>query len=276
MVMWPLSICLLRSCQALAAAMVVLVAGVAGARPVTLPPANSGYDSQLGGAYEPAPGVAVVSRDRGDEPAAGIYSICYLNAFQTQAEEADWWRKHHDALLLRDAAGKYVEDENWPGEMLLDTSTDEKRQAIAAIVGEWIDKCAADGFQAVEPDNLDTWTRSGGRLSVTDNLTMARLLADRAHRAGLAIAQKNAAELGELGRMLANFDFAIAESCQAFEECETYLAAYGDRVFEIEYPDEKRDLFAEACAARGDRIAVVLRDPDLSEPGSAPYRFKTC
>lgn len=245
-------------------------------KPVLPPPANAGYDSQLGGVYPPPEGVTVVSRDREAKPAEGLYTICYVNAFQTQAHDSAWWKKHHDRLLLRDADGKYVEDENWPGEIVLDTSTDEKRAGILDIVGGWIDKCAADGFQAVEPDNLDTWTRSDGRLSLADNLVMARLLADRAHRAGLAIGQKNAAELDDLGRLVAGFDFAIVESCQKFAECDRYIGAYGARVFEIEYPSEERDLFGEACAARGDRIAVVLRDRALTKPGDPDYLFKSC
>jgi hypothetical protein len=243
---------------------------------VTPPPANSGYDSQLGGSYPPPAGVAVISRDREEKPAAGLYTICYVNTFQTQAHEAGWWKKHHDKLLLRNADGRYVEDESWPGEILLDISTETKRSAILAVVGEWIDRCAADGFQAIEPDNLDSWTRSEGALSLADNLVMARLIADRAHRAGLAVAQKNAAELGDLGRLVAGFDFAIVESCQQFGECDSYMAAYGDRVFEIEYPHEARDLFKEACAARGDRIDVVLRDRELTRPGDAAYRFDRC
>ena len=201
-----------------------------------LPPANAGYDSQLGGAYPPAAGVTVVSRDREEAPAAGLYSICYVNAFQTQAHEAGWWKQNHDRLLLRTASGAYAEDDNWPGEILLDTSSEEKRAAILAIVGPWIDRCAADGFQAVEPDNLDSWTRSDGRLTASDNLLMARMIADRAHRNGLAAAQKNAGELGELGRLLGGLDFAVVESCRQFGECDGYMAVYGDRVFAIEYP----------------------------------------
>jgi hypothetical protein len=268
----------LRRVPALLAAAFCLHCGPAPAEPARAmpPPANGGYDSQLGGAYPPAKGVAIVSRDREEPPAAGLYSICYVNAFQTQAHEADWWKNEHKELLLRSAAGGYAEDENWPGEILLDTSTEEKRHKILAVVGPWIDKCADDGFQAIEPDNLDTWTRSDGRLSLADNLVMARMIADRAHRVGLAVGQKNASELGELGRLVAGFDFAVVESCQQFEECDRYIAAFGDRVLEIEYPDEGRDLFAEACAARGEKISVVLRDRDLTMPGDPAYRFDGC
>ena len=37
------------------------------------------------------------------------------------------------------------------------------------------------------------------------------MISDRAHRNGLAAAQKNAGELGELGRLLGGLDFAGRE-----------------------------------------------------------------
>jgi Glycoside-hydrolase family GH114 len=40
-------------------------------------------------------------------------------------------------------------------EIILDTSTAAKRTEIATILNGWIDECADDGFNAVEPDNLD-------------------------------------------------------------------------------------------------------------------------
>ena len=53
----------------------------------------------------------------------------------------------------------------------LDTRTDAKRRQLARIVGRWIDGCAADGFDAVEFDNLDDQL---GRLSLTDGGLRAR------------------------------------------------------------------------------------------------------
>jgi len=47
------------------------------------PPGGGGLDYQLGGAYDPPAGVDIVVRDSTDEPAAGVYSVCYLNGFQT-------------------------------------------------------------------------------------------------------------------------------------------------------------------------------------------------
>jgi hypothetical protein len=239
------------------------------------PRANAPYDAQLGGVYPPADGVEIVSRDRNDPPADGVYSICYLNAFQTQAEDSGWWKKNHPDLLLRSGTG-YFEDPNWPDEILLDTSTEEKRAGILSVIGRWIDECAENGFRAIEPDNLDTWTRSDGKLNAASNILMAAMIVERAHAKGLAAAQKNASELGPVGKSVIGFDFAIAESCQVYDECDNYIAVYGDHVFEIEYPDEKRDHFADACAARGDRISIVLRDHDLSAPDDPNYRYQTC
>jgi Glycoside-hydrolase family GH114 len=133
----------------------------AGPAGVMLPPAGR-FDYQIGGAYPPARGTAIVTRDRHDPPAPGTYSICYVNAFQTQPEETAWWRSEHPDLVLP------VEDPQWPGEYLLDLSTPATRTAAAAVVGGWIDGCAAAGYRAVEPDNLDSWTRSGGRLTSAD------------------------------------------------------------------------------------------------------------
>src|SRR5262247_2141813 len=67
---------------------------------LTLPPENAGLDYQLGGAYPPPSGVQIVSRDRTASPAAGLYSICYVNGFQIQPGEAASWMKDHADLIL--------------------------------------------------------------------------------------------------------------------------------------------------------------------------------
>src|SRR5580693_8341582 len=128
----------------------------AAAQSIALPPANGRFDYQIGGAYKPLPSVTVVDRDRTSHPAKGVYNICYVNAFQTQAYQDSWWKAQHSALLLRTTAGKLVEDPGWPGEILLDTATASDRTRLASVIGKWIDGCAAKGFNAVEPDNLDS------------------------------------------------------------------------------------------------------------------------
>jgi Glycoside-hydrolase family GH114 len=243
---------------------------------VTLPPIHGRFDYQIGGAYRPRSDVRIVDRDRMSTPAKGVYSICYVNAFQTQPEEDAWWKRVHPDLLLRNSAGHTVGDPGWPGEILLDTSTSAKRAALITVLGSWMDGCARKGFRAVEPDNLDSWTRSGGRLTKADNLAMAVLIVRRGHADGLAVAQKNTTELGSAGRRTAHFDFAIAEECQVYAECGDYTKWYGHRVIEIEYTDNGRAYFTKACKARGTKISIILRDRDVVPKGDKAYRYQVC
>ncbi|GIF22283.1 hypothetical protein BJ973_002607 [Actinoplanes tereljensis] len=235
------------------------------------PPANGRFDYQLGGAYPPAAGVAIVDRDRTAQPAPGVYSICYVNAFQTQPAENTWWSANHDDLLLRSKGDGYLTDPDWPGERILDISTDAKRAALAGIVGDWFAGCAKQGFRAVEPDNLDSYTRSNSRLKQSDSLAYARLLKERAHREGLAIAQKNAPDLAGLG-----FDFAVAEECAVYDECDAYRKIYGEQVYEIEYTDNGIDAYRQACRADGDRISIILRDRDVVPVATPGYHYEFC
>ncbi len=240
---------------------------------VQLLPTTGAVDYQLGGAYDPPDGVDIFARDRNEPPAEGTYSICYINGFQTQPGELDAWP---DELLLRDFAGEVVFDPNWPDEALLDTSTDESRDAIAVIVEPWIDGCADDGYDAVEFDNLDTYARSAGALTLDDNLALATRLVEIAHDRGLAAGQKNASEDAETLHATAWFDFAIAEECAVFEECGAYTAVYGEHVIDIEYSDVEGFSFEDACADPATPTLTVLRDRELTTPASEEYVFALC
>ncbi len=242
---------------------------------MTPPPPGVVADYQLGGPYPPADDVRLVVRDRTAEPAAGLYSVCYVNAFQTQPDETDDWLREHPDLLLR-VDGSPVEDPGWPGELLLDTSTAGKRAALADVVGAWIDGCADAGFEAVEADNLDSATRSDGALTMADAYAYSALLSARAHARGLAYAQKNTAETTAEQARAAGFDFAVAESCELYAECDDYTAVHGDRVIEVEYSDDGREPFEAACAARGGEVSVVYRDRELLPRGVPGYEFDHC
>ncbi|MCU7825940.1 endo alpha-1,4 polygalactosaminidase [Kitasatospora sp. DSM 101779] len=245
-------------------------ANAGGGGAVVLPEPGISFDYQIGGAYPPPPGVRAVSRDRAAQPAPGLYNICYVNAFQAQPDATDWWQAHHPDLLLRSGDAPVV-DRDWH-EALLDISTAAKREQLAGIVGEWIDGCAAAGFQAVEADNLDSHERSEGLLTADHDLSFGKLLVDRAHARGLAIGQKNAAGLARQGRGL-GFDFAVAEECGQYDECGAYADAYDDRVFVIEY---KAEGLAAACRSWGKRLSVVLRDRNVVPAGDGGYRRRTC
>jgi len=238
-------------------------------------PTSGRVDYQLGGGYEPPTGTTIVARDRTDEPAAGIYSICYVNGFQSQGADASFWLDEHPELVLRDASGDPIYDANWPDEFLFDTSTEAKRIALGDIVGEWIDGCAADGFNAVEFDNLDSFTRSGDLLIEDNNVAYAQILVSRAHENFLQAGQKNSAELSANGPSI-GFDFAVAEECHRWDECPAYTEVYGQYVIDIEYFDDLRGSVADVCADENTPALTVVRDRNLTTPESADYRYEAC
>jgi hypothetical protein len=230
---------------------------------VRLPPRHTGFDYQIGGAYPPPAGVRIVSRDRSDSPAPGLYNICYVNAFQAQPQERASWPAD---LLLRDAHGTVVVDEDW-NEALLDLRTPARRERVARRVNSWIDDCADKGFDAVEPDNYDSYTRSRRLLTATDATAFMRLLSGHAHARHLAVGQKNTAELA--GQRAHNgLDFAVAEECGQYDECGVYAEAFDDRVVDVEYTDSG---LRRALARWGGRLSIVRRDRDVSTPDSADY-----
>lgn len=234
---------------------------------VRLPPRNAGFDYQIGGPYKPPSGVRIVGRDRTASPAPGLYNICYVNAFQAQPDADRLWPAD---LLLHDADGEVVVDEDWD-EALLDIGTAAKRERIAARVGEWIDGCAEKGFDAVEPDNYDSYTRSDGLLTANDATAFIALLSQHAHARHLAIGQKNTVELAGQ-RKKAGLDFAVAEECGQYDECGVYAEAFDDRVVDIEYTDSG---LRKALSGFGDRLSIVRRDVLVSTPGSEGYVRRT-
>jgi len=220
-------------------------------------------------------GTAIVVRDSSAEPAAGVYSICYVNGFQSQpADTADWLSSHPDLVL--GGPTDPVVDANWPDEIIFDTSTPARRAGIVAALRPTLERCAQAGFNGVEIDNLDSFTRSGGALTAADNIALVTLFTEETHRLGLTIGQKNSAELAARLWSEVGFDFAVAEECDRFAECGVYTDAYGDNVLDIEYSDDLRDSFAETCA-RGDRPqSIVLRDRELVADTDPGYEFERC
>lgn len=248
-----------------------------------LPPTSGVFDYQLGGAYDEVDlgdgpeAIDVVVRDATAHPLDGAYSVCYVNGFQTQPGDAEAWLDR-DELLLHDANGELVIDPEWEDEYILDPGTPEQRDGILSILGPVIDGCADDGFDAVEIDNLDTWTRFD-EIDEGAAQALAAAYVDRAHEAGMAIAQKNAAEITRLAHDELGFDFAITEECGVWSECGSYTGVYGDHVLQIEYPDalEKEGKTFEEVCGQGDRAPLtILRDGDLVAAGSAEYVYDAC
>jgi hypothetical protein len=245
------------------------------------PQPDAGFDYQIGGDYPLPAGATVVARDwfAGTAPPDPAYGICYVNAFQTQDDEPGVRRPDERSAWPRGLVLRRLgDDPEWGGEYLVDISTRAKRRRAADHLQPTIRTCAEKGFEAVEYDNLDSWTRFDGTpregdvpFGEGDAIAFARLIAGRAHALGLAVGQKNTPQLTR--RQARVFDFAIAEECARYRECGRYRRLHGDRVIAIEY--RRRD-FRRACRTIGGRVSVVLRDRGVTRPGSRAYIRHAC
>lgn len=183
----------------------------------------------------------------------GIRVICYMSM-------GTWedWRPDADDFPAEVIGLGWDE---WPGERFLDI---RRIDLLAPILTARLDLCASKGFDAIEPDNIDTYGNdaevTGFPLTEADQLTFNRWLAAAAHERGLAIGQKNAPELTE--SLVQEFDFMVAEDCLVDGWCDLaspYLEA-DKAVFAIEYTDHmiEKDFLA-ACAVQTDPFSFVLK-----------------
>ena len=246
-----------------------------------MPPVDAGFDYQLGEAYPPPDGVTVVARDWFlSSPLEGGYSICYVNAYQTQPDDESIERPDElegwpPGLVLTDLP----DDPSWPGEKLVDLSSADRRERAANHVSPMLEACSEKGFDGVELDNLDSWTRlqdTGETVPFGQDeaVAYAKLLTVRAHELGLAVARKNTPQLDrETSIEIAGFDFAIAEECGAFDECDVYRDVFGAHVLVIEYSESG---FDAACRNVGNSVSVILRDLDLVAVHTPGYRYDAC
>ena len=136
---------------------------------------------------------------------------------------------------------------------------------LAEIVGRWAEGCARDGFDAVEYDNLDSFTRSHGLITPQAGGRLRPAARPRRARAGLAAGQKN---LAGFDGTTVGFDFAVAEECGRYRRVRRATSRdFGDRVLAIEYRRARLppDLRAVRRPARG-RAARPRPEPDRRAP----------
>lgn len=248
------------------------IAACSGGPDPVQPPPGVAFDYQLSGDYPLADGVGLVVRQWSDgEAEPGVYSVCYVNAFQTEAEPGspDGVENWPDGLVWEEA-----EDPNWPGEHPIDISSNRQRRIAVEFLEARFRECVARGFDAVELDNLDSFTRyPDAPFDRDDAIAYARLLVEAATDLGLAVGQKNTVELLDVARTEIGFGFAIVEQCGQYDECQAYIDTFEGRVYDIEYTEEG---LAAACEAIGDDVGVILRDLQLVPAGEPGHVRQTC
>lgn len=183
----------------------------------------------------------------------GIKVICYFSAGTWE----DW----------RPDAGEYPEEiigdawDEWDGERFVDI---QRIDLLAPILEARMDMCAEKGFDAIDPDNIDSYSADTGfPLTEQDQLAFNTWIAGAAHERGLAVGQKNVPEL--TAELESSFDFAVSEDCFDDSWCaelDPYIAA-GKPVFAIEYTDRHVE-FDEMCSTFARTgFSGVLKHRDL-------------
>ena len=236
----------------------------------TATPAPSGWQPEPGATWQwqldtpdidAIPDVAIIDLDGVDasrETVArlhdhGIRVICYVSVGTWE----DW--RPDAAAFPPELIGDLVE--GWDGERYLDI---RRLDLLGPLLEARFDACRDTGFDAIEPDNMDSWgADTGFPLDEDDALRFARWLADAAHARGLAIAQKNAPELATA--LVDRFDLAITEDCVADGWCEAmrpYLDA-GKPVLAAEYTDRMDEATFDASLSRLDpaRLLAAAQAP---------------
>lgn len=226
------------------------------------PTGQLSWDIQLTGELNLDPNADVVDVDVFDTPietiqalkAQGKKVICYLSAGSFE----DW---RPDAYKFPSSVkGK---SNGWAGENWLDI---RQTKILKPIMAARIKLGMEKGCDAIDADNVDGFTNDTGfALKSSHQLTYNKMLASMAHTRGLAIGLKN--DLLQTSQLVSVFDFAINESCFAYDECdllEPFIAA-GKPVLAIDY--ENGTEICDEANAMG--FSMLLKDDILSMPGTS-------
>ncbi|MFP5347592.1 MAG: endo alpha-1,4 polygalactosaminidase [Actinomycetes bacterium] len=176
--------------------------------------------------------------------------ICYVSV-------GTWEAYRDDAQgFPEEVRGRALED--WPDERWLDI---RQRAVLAPVLLKRLDTCRDNGFDAVEPDNVDAFANdSGFPLTAQDQLDFNRWIADEAHARGLGVGLKN--DLAQVPQLVEHFDFAVNEECAQYDECaelKPFVSA-GKAVLHAEY-EMTADSFCAQSGPPG--FSSILKRYDL-------------
>ena len=236
------------------------------AAPLAAQQAGAPWDWQLQAPLDLAAPVATIGLDPDEVTAAdiaalharGVTTICYVSIGTVE----DWRSDATDfapQVIGRDYAA-------WPGERFLDL---RRADLLVPLMQARFARCAAMGFDAVEPDNMDVHANlSGFAVTGADVVAYVRTLADIAHGLGLQIGQKNAPDLtADLAPYL---DFIITENCLTDGWCDqiAIYAATGRAILAAEYDIAPDDQPAYCRAALAGGMSMIFKSDDLDGSGS--------
>jgi hypothetical protein len=172
-------------------------------------------------------------------------------------------------------------DEKWlniaPGATGINPSTGQPEDRQAFILDQMRARVAqvkADGFDAVEFDNVDGWQNNTGlHLTADQQLVYDSNLANIAHAATLSAGFKNDTDqiADSAGALYQWFDFAINEQCAQYRECAKYqpFLTANKAVFQVEYKLSTGKFCPSSNAAD---LNAILKTFDLFDLPWTPCR----
>ncbi len=191
--------------------------------------------------------------------AQGKHVICYIDVGTWEE-----WRPDADEF----PASVIGKSNGWPGEKYLDVAD---TSVLEPIMTKRLEMCKEKGFDAVEPDNMDTYeegSKTGFDITAAEQLTYDEWVATEVHSLGMAVLQKNDGE--QTAQLEPYFDGALTEQCNQYDECsnfDAYLAA-DKPVLNAEY-----ELSTSAFCAADNAAGIMGVHYDLELDGKT---FEPC
>lgn len=156
--------------------------------------------------------------------ALGRDVICYFSAGTYEP-----WRPDAEMFAAFEIGNPHV---GYPNEFWVNITNPD----VVKLMINRMDIAVTLGCDGVELDNVDSFVNDTGfNTTQQDALVYTRILANEAHKRGLAVALKNNVEL--VADVVDYFDLLINEECFEWNECEGYLPIInaGKPVFNAEY-----------------------------------------
>lgn len=161
--------------------------------------------------------------------ALGRHAVCYIDMGELEPYRPD--ASQFPASVIGN------KDPQW-NEYFLDI---RRLDVLGPLMGARMDQCKSKGFDAVEPDQIETYAAgqsvTGFPLTYDDQLAYNRWIAAQAHARGLGVAMKNDAD--QVNDLVSSFDWALLEDCFAQGWC-TQMAPFVQAkkaVVDVEYTD---------------------------------------
>ena len=164
--------------------------------------------------------------------ALGIKVVCYMDAGTYEPGRPD------SSAFPANLQGNAVS--GWPGEYWLDVRPSGPNYVtLQSIMLARFQVCKQKGFDAVEPDNMDSYQNDPGfPTTAQDQLSYNEWIAQTVHSLGMAVFQKN--DLDQIPTLVTYFDGILDEECNKYSECST-LAPYTQAkkpVWNAEYSED--------------------------------------